>query len=166
VSRTAAAALALLGQAAAALPVGAEPAPAFTLRLLGSAAVFDSRSALEKKILVVRFQASWCRPCAREAAALERFYRRYRRFGVEVVGIHVQDAGPDARRFLRAHGGTYPAGLDPRLTVSNRFGVEGTPYTVVIAQDGELVARIRGESAVRRLPAIVAPLTRPAPPAR
>ena len=138
--------------------IAAPTAPAFTLRLLDSRRTFDSRDALEKKVLVVRFQASWCRPCVREAPGLERLYEKYRRLGVEVVGVQVQDTAAAARRFLHAHRATYPAGLDPRLTVANRFGMKGTPYTVVISRAGELVAQIRGESALKRLPGILDPL--------
>lgn len=145
-----------------ALPAHAVPvAPAFTLRLLDSRRTLDSRDLLEKKVLVVRFQASWCRPCVREAPELERLYERYRARDVEVVSVQVQDSAADARRFLRAHRATYPAGLDPRLTIANRFGFRGTPYTVVISRGGRLVARLHGESAVRRLPRILDPLLRP-----
>ncbi len=144
------------------LPAHAVPvAPAFTLRLLDSPRTLDSRDLLEKKVLVIRFQASWCRPCVREAPELERLYERYKALDVEVVSVQVQDSAADARRFLRAHGATYPAGLDPRLTIANRFGFQGTPYTVVISRGGRLVARIHGESVVRRLPRILEPLVAP-----
>jgi peroxiredoxin len=161
-------ALAALVVLASAPVLAAAVAPAFTLRLLDSRGTFDSRDALEKKVLVVRFQASWCRPCAREGVALEQLYERYRGRGVEVIGVQVQDTAVDARRFLHAHGATYLAGLDPHLTVANRFGLKGTPYTVVISRDGRVVARIHGESALRRLPRILDPLLQPAlePPAR
>ncbi len=150
----------LLALAIVAPAHAAPPAPAFTLRLLDSPRTFDSRSAIEKTVLVVRFQASWCRSCAREAPALQRLYERYRPLGVEVIGVQVQDTAADATRFLEAHGATYPAGLDPRLKIANRFGMTGTPYTVVISRAGRLVARIRGESGVSQLPKILDPLTR------
>jgi cytochrome c biogenesis protein CcmG/thiol:disulfide interchange protein DsbE len=156
------AAAALLLALAAAAPARAAPvAPAFTLRLLDSRRTFDSRDAIEKTVLVVRFQASWCKPCAREAPELQRLYERYRPLGVEVVGVQVQDTAADARRFLESHGAKYPAGLDPRLKIANRFGATGTPYTVVISRAGRLVARIPGESAPARLPAILDLLTAP-----
>jgi len=148
----------LLALALAARAVAAPAAPAFTLRLLDSRRTFDSRNALEKKVLVVRFQASWCKACVREAPGLQRLYEKYRPLGVEVVGVQVQDTAPAARRFLQAHRATYPAGLDPRLTVANRFGMKGTPYTVVISREGELVAQIPGASALTRLPGILDPL--------
>lgn len=140
-------------------PAAAHPtAPAFTLRLLEGKKTLDSRSYLGKSVLVVRFQASWCKMCVREAPGIERAYRKYKPLGVEFVGIQVQDPAADARRFLQAHGATYPAGLDPTLRIANRFGVKGTPYTVVISRKGELRARIHGSADETRLAAAIDPL--------
>ncbi len=142
--------------AVSALPALAAPAaPGFSVRLLDSARTIDSRDLLEKKVLVLRFQASWCRPCVKESAALSRLAERYRGRGVEVLALHVQDTAADARRFVRTHKVAYDVALDPRLVIGNRFGFKGTPYTVVIDRKGEMVARIHGESAVTRLPRIL-----------
>jgi cytochrome c biogenesis protein CcmG/thiol:disulfide interchange protein DsbE len=150
--------------------LAAPSAPAFTLTLLDDAGTFDSRALIGKKVLVVRFQASWCKVCAAEAPGIERLYEKYGPRGVEVVGVHIQDTAADARRFLKAHGATYPAGLDPHLTIAGRFGFKGTPYTVVINKKGDMIARIRGrtdEARLRRVldPLVSAPATRK-PPAR
>lgn len=160
--------LALMFLAAPAL--AAPSAPAFGLKLLDGSGTFDSRDLIGKKVIVVRFQASWCKVCREEAAGIERVWRKYRTSGVEVVGVQVQDTPADALRFLRAHGATYPAGLDPRLTIANRFGVKGTPYTVVINRRGEMVARIRGRGGEASLARVLDPLVKPPsvrkPPAR
>lgn len=137
-------------------------APAFTLRLLNGKRTFDSRAYLGKKVLVVRFQASWCRLCAQEAPSFERAYRKYKSRGVEFVGIQVQDTAADARKFLKAHNATYPAGLDPSLTIADRFGFKETPYTVVISQNGEMVATIHGSADEARLAKVIDPLIPPA----
>jgi thiol-disulfide isomerase/thioredoxin len=154
-----------------AVPALAAPsAPGFTLRLLDSPDAFVSRSVIGKKALVVRFQASWCKLCVEEAPTIERLYQKYGPSGVEVVAVQVQDTAEDARRFLRTHGATYPAGLDPHLTIANRFGVKGTPYTVVINKRGEIVARLRGRTDESRLARVLDPLikepARRKPPAR
>ena len=83
--------------------------------------------------------------------------------GVEVVGVQIQDTAADAQRFLKGHGATYPAGLDPRLTIANRFGFKGTPYTVVINKKGEMVARIHGRADEARLARVLDPLVKPTP---
>ena len=152
--------LALLAAPALAAP----SAPAFTLKLLNGPSTYDSRNQIGKKVVVVRFQASWCKACGEEAAGIERTWQKYRARGVDVVGIQVQDSAADALRFLKAYGATYPAGLDPRLTIANRFGVKGTPYTVVISKRGEVVARIRGRGGEASLTRILDPLVKTPPP--
>jgi cytochrome c biogenesis protein CcmG/thiol:disulfide interchange protein DsbE len=142
---------------AAAPAVAAPAAPAFTLRLLDGGTL-DSRSLIGKKVLVVRFQASWCKICAQEAAGVQRVWTRYGPAGVEVVGVQVQDTEADARRFRQAHGATYPGGLDPHLQIANRFGAKGTPYTVVINRRGEITARLPGRADEARLARAIEPL--------
>jgi peroxiredoxin len=136
--------------------VAAAPAaPGFRVRLLDSGRTVDSRELIGKKVLVLRFQASYCKPCARESAGLARLAARYRARDVEVLAIHVQDTAADARSFMRTNRVSYPVALDPRLTMGNQFGFKGTPYTVVVDRKGEIVARIVGQSAVMKLPAIL-----------
>ena len=137
-------------------PLAAAPAaPGFTVRLLGSQRTVDSRDLIGKKVLVLRFQASWCKPCARESAALARVAEHYRARGVEVLAVHVQDTTVDVQRFVREQKVTYDVALDPRLTIANHFGFKGTPYTVVVNRRGEMVAQIHGASGVRRLPRLL-----------
>ena len=138
--------------------VAAPAAPALTLTLLDGGGTFDSRALIGKKILVVRFQASWCRVCAEEAPGVERVYQKYKASGVELVGIQVQDTMSDAQRFLKAHGATYLAGLDPHTTIARRFGVKGTPYTVIVSKRGEVVTRISGRADEARLARALDPL--------
>ena len=157
-------ALALGALVLAAAPAAAAPAaPAFHVTLLDGPGHFDSRAHLGKHVLVVRFQASWCKVCNEEAAAFERVYQKYRASGVEMVSVQVQDTEADARHFLAVNKATYPAGLDPRLQIAGRFGFRGTPYTVVIDKRGEIVARIHGRSDEARLARVLDPLVKRAP---
>jgi len=154
---------ALLALLFLATPAAAAPAaPAFSLTTLDGKRI-DSRALIGKTVLVIRFQASWCKLCAAEAPGIERLYQKYRSRGVEIVAVHVQDTEVDARAFLKAHGATYPAGLDPRLRIANRFGFKGTPYTVVIDRKGEMAARIHGSADETRLARVRDPLLRTPP---
>jgi peroxiredoxin len=146
--------------ATAAVAAAAPAAPGFRVRLLDSGKIVDSRELIGKKILVLRFQASYCKPCARESAGLGRLADRYRARDVEVLAVHVQDTAADARKFVRANRVSYPVALDPRLTMGNQYGFKGSPYTVVVDRKGEIVARIVGESAVTKLPPILDDLLR------
>jgi peroxiredoxin len=108
-----------------------------------------------KKVVVLRFQASYCKPCVGESEAFARLVERYRDREVEFLALHVQDTVADVRRFMRTHRVNYALALDPKLTIGNRYGVKGTPYTVVIDRRGEIAARLPGESAVSRLPRVL-----------
>jgi len=100
---------------------------------------------------VLRFQASWCKACAAQAAGLERVYERYKARDVEVVAIHVDDPEPNARAFLKAHRAGYPAALDPGLLVANRFGFKRAPYTVIVNKRGEIATRLDATADEARL---------------
>jgi len=133
-------------------PADAAPsAPGFRVKTLDGRTI-DSNGLIGQKVIVLRFQASYCKPCVKESAALSQVAEKYRDRGVEVIAIHVQDATPDVRAFVEAQKATYAVALDPRLNLGNRFGYRGTPYTVVIDRKGEMVARLHGEGVVRRLP--------------
>ena len=135
--------------------LAAPAAPGFRVRLLDSSRTFDSREMMGKKVVVLRFQASYCTPCVRESDAFARLVERYRDREVEFLALHVQDTTVDVRRFARDQHVNYALALDPKLTIGNRYGVKGTPYTVVIDKKGEIVARLPGASAVARLPRIL-----------
>ncbi len=133
----------------------AEAAPGFRVKVLDAPDEVDTRELIGKRVLVLRFQSSYCKPCNRESAALDRVAARYRDRGVEVLALHVQDTVADTRRFMKRHRVHYAVALDPRLTIGNRFGFKGTPYTVVIDRKGEMIARLHGVSVVSRLPKIL-----------
>ena len=119
----------------------------------------------------MRFQASWCKVCAQQAGDVQRIHDEYGARGVQVLAIQVEDTEADARGFLAGARATYPAGLDPKLRIANRFGFKGTPYTVIIDRKGEIVARIHGPADEQRMRRALEPLlqSRPArkpPPKR
>ena len=155
-----------------AAPAAAAPpaAPAVRMPLLKGGETFDSRALIGKKVVVLRFQASWCKTCAAQAAGLQRVYERYKGRDVEILAIHVDDPEPDARAFLDAHRATYLVALDPTLRVANRFGFKRAPYTVIVNKRGEIAARLDATADETRLAAAIdAALKLPArrkPPAR
>jgi cytochrome c biogenesis protein CcmG/thiol:disulfide interchange protein DsbE len=118
--------------------VGA-PAPAFSLpRLDGNGDM--SLASFRGKTVVLNFFASWCAPCKREAHDLESVWRRYRSDGLVVLGVDSGDARGDARRFLSAHGVTYPIVFDPgEKLAQGPYALPGLPVTYVINPAGRIV---------------------------
>ena len=145
-----------LAMLAAAAPGAAAPAaPAVRVPLLKGGEIFDSRGLIGKKVLVIRFQASWCKACAAQAAWLQRVCDLYQGRGVELLAIQMDDTERDARAFLEAHRATYPGALDPSLRLANRFGVKRVPFTVVVNKRGEIAARLDATTDEARLAAAI-----------
>lgn len=114
-------------------------APAFSLpRFDGNGDL--SLASFRGKTVVLNFFASWCDPCKREAPDLETLWRRYRSQGVVVLGVDSGDARGDARRFLSAHGVTYPIVFDPgEKLAQGAYALPGLPVTYVINPAGRIV---------------------------
>ncbi|HEY3551015.1 MAG TPA: TlpA disulfide reductase family protein [Gaiellaceae bacterium] len=119
--------------------VGA-PAPAFSLHLLTGDGHLSLRS-FRGKTVVLNFFASWCHPCKREAPVLERLWREDRTDHLVVLGVDTgPDAASDGRRFVEAHGITYPVVFDPNAGIaSNRYALPGLPVTYVLNPQGRIV---------------------------
>ncbi|MGH3008764.1 MAG: TlpA family protein disulfide reductase [Gaiellaceae bacterium] len=123
-------------------PVGSV-APAFTLtRLEGTGKI--SLASLHGDAVVLNFWASWCGPCKSEAAVLEQAWSRYHSRGVIFLGVDYHDLAPDARKFVAAHGLTFPMLEDGSGSVTGSYGITQVPETYILDRTGRIVAHLRG----------------------
>lgn len=96
------------------------------------------------RILLVNFWASWCGPCDAEADDLQHIAETYRKRGVIVVGLNIQDAATDARGFIKRHKITFPivrGGPDDKVA----WGVSGFPESFIVGVDGKISVHIPGQ---------------------
>jgi cytochrome c biogenesis protein CcmG/thiol:disulfide interchange protein DsbE len=113
-------------------------APQFALRRLNGTGTLRL-SSLRGKTVVLNFWASWCGPCKAEAPALEQLWHEYHGKGVVFVGIDSNDASSDARRFISAHGITYPIVFDANgVVASNGYDIAALPVTYFVNRQGRL----------------------------
>jgi cytochrome c biogenesis protein CcmG/thiol:disulfide interchange protein DsbE len=123
---------------------GRAPAP---LASVVDRAVRDERIALAElhgTPVVLNFWASWCDPCRAEAPVLERGWREAGRRGVLFLGLDMQDARDDARKFLREFSITYPNVREAGDETSRRYGMTGIPETFFISARGQVVGHVIG----------------------
>src|SRR5256885_339024 len=74
--------------------------PAATLKKLGANAQ-SKLSQYKGKTVIVDFWASWCEPCKKEVPALNALFKKYKRKGLVVVGVNVDDEEKTAKDFLK-----------------------------------------------------------------
>ena len=119
-----------------------QPAPPFALEGLDGNEV--SLAALDGKVVVLNFWASWCQPCRLEMPDFQEAWEEHRDQGVVFVGIAVDDLASEASRFAQQVGVTYPLALDATGGAARAYALRGLPSTYFIDREGKLVSKLVG----------------------
>ena len=97
------------------------------------------------KYLLVNFWATWCGPCKIEMPSLELLYRKYQKRNFAMIAISNDIFGAQVvKPYIQAQNLTFPIGLDPKLKVSNQFGVISLPTTFLIDPQGKIIGVLNG----------------------
>lgn len=121
-------------------------------------------SGYQGKRLLLNFWASWCAPCIAEMPALNAAQRKFADQGAIVLGIAMDE--PDrVRGFLAEHPVGYPILLGQlgSPSTSLRFGDadEVLPYSVLLDENGKILAVQRGPLGAKQLERWLSPTTAP-----
>ena len=119
----------------ASLLVG-QPAPDFALRSSQGGNVRLSEHAGE--VVLINFWATWCGPCRQEMPLLDEIYGKYRRAGLVLFSVNVDDPGnlEAAQEMAEALRVSYPVLFDDRKDVSRAYQASTMPLTVLIDRAG------------------------------
>jgi cytochrome c biogenesis protein CcmG/thiol:disulfide interchange protein DsbE len=117
-----------------------KPAPDFTLPDIEGRAV--SLSDHKGKVVLVDFWATWCPPCRKELPAFQELQDRYRDKGLVIIGVSVDENGPEeVPGFLKDLGISY-TNLLADEKVQDAYGpISGLPTFFLIDREGNIRRR-------------------------
>lgn len=118
------------------------PAPDFALPLEGGKKL--KLSQLKGNVVMINFWASWCAPCREEMPLIEDLFQNYKKLGFVVYGVNVDFNPADAKPLLKETGVSFPVGYDSKNRVSELYGVDSMPSTVMVDRKGNMRFLHRG----------------------
>lgn len=107
----------------------------------------------------LKLWATWCLPCMKEMPALERTHEQYgSKVQVLAVNLGLNETNAGIKQVVSQYGLKMPVLIDQDSDITQRFGVLGTPFHVLIDKRGRIV--FRGHEANAELDAALTRLAR------
>jgi len=101
---------------------------------------FDLASKRDKVVLI-NVWATWCVPCRYEIPELQALHEQYTPRGFEVIGVSVDESGPEALKSFIAEQKkmTYPVVLDAEGKIANMLQTSVLPTSILVDRKGNIV---------------------------
>ena len=130
----------------AAVPVGklqGKPAPDFTL--LTPEGKTMKLSDFHGKAILLNFWATWCEPCKVEMPWFVDLQKKYGPQGLQVLGVAMDDASPNAiSSFAQKMGVNYPILVGKEEVGAQYGGIDYLPSTFYLSRDGKVIDHVFG----------------------
>ena len=113
-------------------------------------------AALQGKVVVVDFWATYCVPCLKEIPTFDRLHKQLADRGVVVLGVSmdVDGGAPLVESFLKKHPMNYRVALGSDK-MTDLFHVNQLPTTVVFDRHGKTLQRFEGYTPADALESVV-----------
>lgn len=120
-------------------------APDFELKTLEGKKI--KLSELRGRRVVLNMWATWCPPCRAEMPDMEKFYKKYKDEGVEILAVNMTTSEINSKvikDFMNEFGITFPVVLDEKGEVGNQFQARVIPTSYLIDSHGVIKQKITG----------------------
>lgn len=109
----------------------------------------------KNKYTLIDFWASWCGPCRMEMPNVVAAYKKFHKKGFEIVGVSLDKDLDKWKQAIKDLDITWPQMSDLKAWQCEGaalYGVRSIPTTVLVGQDGTIVARnLRGDELEKKL---------------
>lgn len=110
----------------------------------------DLASIIKKnKLTLIDCWASWCGPCCNEMPNVVKLYQKYKSQGLEIIGVSFDEDATKWKNAVKEMNMTWPQVSELNSwdnELAKTYNVSSIPYTILISQDGIIVAQqLRGE---------------------
>lgn len=102
-----------------------------------------SLSDFRGKTTLLAFWFPGCAPCRAELPHLETLYRKYSRFGFEVVALDITGDLAAGQKYAQANNLSYTF-LNADGDVAGEYGIQATPTLVLLNSENQVAARYVG----------------------
>jgi thiol-disulfide isomerase/thioredoxin len=121
----------------------AEHAPDFSISTIaGKSLKFEK---LKGRPVIVDFWATWCGPCRYAMPHLQAMHERYGKDGLTVIGVSVDDGGPErVKKYVDRLGVSFPIAMANEEMLDAYGPLRALPTTFFINRQGDVVRRVVG----------------------
>lgn len=122
------------------------PAPPFELPLVAANEANRPMVAVpQPRLTLLNFWASWCGACAQEEPQLTYLWENYgSKDSLAMVGVATSDQWSELLSSPKLAAKHFPVVFDEKGEVARRYGIAALPVSVLINQEGKVLARIEG----------------------
>jgi peroxiredoxin len=129
-------------QIALAIPQKGEQAPPF--KVTSTTGQQISLDNYRGKVLLMEYFATWCSPCLGSVSHLVKLNHKFRKQGIQILGLSLDDDGEKAvREFIIANKINYPVALAGEGTQGD-YAIRSVPTIYVISKKGLIAEKFMG----------------------
>lgn len=121
--------------------IGDKKFPKANLKTLDGKAVLLNSNFEKNKLTVISFWATWCSPCKKELDAIKDLYPEWKKLGVELVAITIDDAQAlnKVKPLVAQKGWSYTILSDQNKDMLRLLNFQSIPQTFVVDATGNIL---------------------------